>query len=154
MACLELGLMLRLSADPKEVEEAESYLTRATTKYQHYLNETMVHIRAYNALADIKDKRRQKLDKDLGRRRTSSIASMLSHLSLSRSRHSSGASRRSSADSRRLSVDSRGASPDSRRSSQDGNHLSIGANRSGRHNSTGSAISYDEHDEFVDCPEA
>lgn len=127
LACLELGLMLRQSVNPDDVNEAEKYLTRATCNYSHYLNETMVHIRAYNALADIKDKRRAKLDLDTGkiRRRSSSIASLLSNITFRSRRSSSDSNRRGSSGSRCSS-------------------------RNGRRNSTGSQ----DEEIFVDCPEA
>lgn len=69
-----------------EIEEifriAEKYLTRATNNYSKYLNETMIHMRSYNALVIIQEnrKRRSKVAKDKMLNRESSHASISSLL--------------------------------------------------------------------------
>jgi len=52
LACLELGMLFKQKED---YSRAEKYLYKSMDDYSHYLNETLVHIRAHSALTSIKE---------------------------------------------------------------------------------------------------
>lgn len=54
LACLELGLLYH---EKKDFGRAEKYLHKTMNDYSHYLNETLVHIRAHSALTAMKESR-------------------------------------------------------------------------------------------------
>lgn len=45
---------------------SETYLTRATNNYSHYLNETVIHMRSYNAMTIIQECRKRRSLKERG----------------------------------------------------------------------------------------
>ena len=56
LACLELGILFM---DKKDYSRAEKYLNYSMDNYSHYLNETLVHVRAHSALTSIKEELKQ-----------------------------------------------------------------------------------------------
>ena len=75
-----------MKVNEDEIEQlfkvSESYLTRATNNYTHYLNETVIHMRSYNAITVIEEikKKRNKRSKDKLLNRESSSGSIVSLL--------------------------------------------------------------------------
>ena len=45
---------------------SETYLTRATNNYSHYLNETVIHMRSYNAMTIVQECRKRRSLKERG----------------------------------------------------------------------------------------
>jgi tetratricopeptide (TPR) repeat protein len=52
LASLELGMLFK---EKRDYSRAEKYLNQSMDNYSHYLNETLVHIRAHSALTSIKE---------------------------------------------------------------------------------------------------
>ena len=52
LACLELGMLFK---EKRDYSRADKYLNQSMDKYSHFLNETLVHMRAHSALISIKD---------------------------------------------------------------------------------------------------